>query len=149
MRIFLIISLAFIILSGCASKPQYGNFVPQAVSTNINKLFVADTVKQLQLLYPPAKTRFNLGQSVPDTDIFGMTLIATLRDKGYAIQEFNPEQPSSTQGINFRYIVDIPSAAMPYLYRVTVIAGTNSLSRAYVVQNNTANPAGAWAYKDK
>lgn len=146
---YLFILFLTVALQGCVSKPNYGNFSSQTLSTSANKTLISDTVKQLQTLYPPAKTRFNLGQSIPDSDIFGKTLVATLRDRGYAVQEFNPKQSIvNSDGLSFRYIVDTP-VAIPNFYRITVMTGSDSLSRAYIVQNNVASPAGEWTYKGK
>jgi hypothetical protein len=78
-------------LAGCASTEPYGNFLggPHAPAT-LNERLAADTVKQLTVLYPPASTRFDLGQPTPDA--YGSALVESLRIKGYAILEFEPDE---------------------------------------------------------
>jgi hypothetical protein len=97
----------------------------------------ADTVKQLVALYPPARTRFHLGQPTPDA--YGSALVEALRARGYALVEFKPgtapqagsaEAAAATApGLNLHYLLD--TAASPNLYRITVMVGQQSLSRAY------------------
>lgn len=70
--------------------------------------------------------------------------------------------------LNLRYIVDSPinteqsttshrvtgsvdgqeSAPANNLYRVTVLVGSQSLTRAYITQNSSVYPVGAWARKE-
>jgi hypothetical protein len=42
----------------------------------------------------------------------------------------------------------LDAAASPNLYRVTVMVGQKSLSRAYLAQNDRVAPAGAWVRKE-
>jgi type IV secretion system protein TrbH len=143
-------------ITGCASTAsyEYGNFVLPSAPANLNETIVADTMKQITTLYPPASTRFDLAQ--PTTDAYGAKLVQSLRLNGYALSEFVPPaaangtNPSGTvsasSGISLRYILDAPEGLN--LYRVTVMIGSQSLSRAYLVQNQTVSPAGAWARRE-
>ena len=141
-------------LSGCASIEPYGNFLGANAPATLNERLAADTVKQLTVLYPPASTRFDLGQPTPDA--YGSALVESLRIKGYAILEFesdeaaqanNPDNPNTAgPGLSLRYVLDAPASTN--LYRVTVMVGSQSLSRAYVAQNETVAPAGAWVRKE-
>ena len=143
-------------LAACASKP-YGNFIENAPVTT-NQVLAADTVKQLMLVYPPASTRLNMVHEAPDA--YGRALISTLRARGYALQEVTaqttkkPDPAKATTataypampGLDMSYILDNP--AQTNLYRVTLTVGYQSLTRAYVAQNNTVLPAGAWTRKE-
>ena len=138
-------------LAGCASIEPYGNFLGANAPATLNEKLAADTVKQLTVLYPPASTRFDLGQPTPDA--YGSALVESLRIKGYAILEFEPDEAApmdnpntAGSGLNLRYVLDAP--ARTNLYRVTVMVGSQSLSRAYVAQNDTVAPAGAWVRKE-
>jgi hypothetical protein len=77
-------------LAGCASTEPYGNFLGANAPAALNERLAADTVKQLTVLYPPASTRFDLGQPTPDA--YGSALVESLRIKGYAILEFEPDE---------------------------------------------------------
>lgn len=143
------------LLAGCAAPVKhYGNFVAEPAPGSLNQTLAADTVKQLMALYPPASTRFDFKQSTPDA--YGAALVESLRTNGYALLEFKPEDANQdtkpeipameSVGLSFNYILDAP--ATTNLYRVLVIVGPRTLSRAYLVQNNTIAPAGAWARKE-
>lgn len=144
-------------LAGCAgNRPSsYGNFtttMPQEASTRL----VADSLKQLSSLYPPARTQLNVQQTAADA--FGAGLVGALRAKGYAVLEFEPvpessfwrtsvpPAPASTTGVSLHYVVDQPGSTD--LYRLALKVGDRTLTRAYRAQNNTALPAGAWLRKE-
>ncbi|EKT4503793.1 TPA: conjugal transfer protein TrbH [Pseudomonas aeruginosa] len=144
------------VLAGCASKP-YGNFLENAPLSTNQKL-AADSVKQLVAVYPPASTRLNLVHEAPDA--YGRALVSTLRARGYALQEVTDEaakkpvesKPApataypASPGLALSYVIDNPTDTN--LYRVTLTVGSQSLTRAYVAQNNTVHPAGEWTRKE-
>ena len=70
--------------------------------------------------------------------------------KGYALVEVkaSPQEaaPPTAPGLSLHYVLD--AVASPNLYRVTVMVGQKSLSRAYLAQNNRVAPAGAWVRKE-
>jgi hypothetical protein len=73
--------------------------------------------------------------------------------KGYALVEFKPgtapqagSPEAAAPGLNLHYVLD--TAASPNLYRITVMVGQQSLSRAYLAQNDRVAPAGAWVRKE-
>ena len=152
--------------TGCSTVPtprSYGNHVVASPDA-INQKLANDTVKQLVALYPPASTQFNIAQPVADS--FGVTLVAGLREKGYAVKESGPtDAPTTVQplsrsveamprangqtdslGLELQYLVDRPAAGQ--LYRLSMTISGRSLSRAYLVQNDVAAPAGAWVRKE-
>jgi len=131
-------------LSGCATvrNERFTTPVPVALGNSL----AADAIKQLQALYPPAQTQFNIGQPVPKTDSFGTSLVLQMREKGYAVQAYDPTQPAAVAGLSTHYTVDKPASSLfRGLYRVQLTVGKAILTRAYTAGNNTAVPAGAWA----
>lgn len=139
----ILLMLLVINLLGCTTIPQ-GNFTKAPVG--VNKTITHDTVKRLVSLYPPAHTRFHIKQSVKDP--FGLSLIEGLRQKGYSINE-SSIQAASTQGpqnVALYYLFDAPTKGT--LYRVTLIVGQQSLSRAYKIKNGAITPLGFWVRKE-
>ncbi len=143
MRQFALSALLVMALAGCASTAPYGNFATEPPA-GLEERIVADTIKQLVALYPPARTRFHLGQPTPDA--YGSALVEALRARGYALVEFKEAAPATALGLSLHYVLD--AAASPNLYRVTVTVGQKSLSRAYLAQNDRVAPAGAWVRKE-
>jgi hypothetical protein len=152
MRKITFIVLLLVGLSGCATtQSKYGNFLPPT-SAAYNKTMAEDAVKQLLILYPPASTRFDLQQTTPDT--FGITLVESMRAKGYALMEIKPELPAQRNseaqnpptGLSLRYVLDQVNSLN--LYRVTLLVGNQSMTRAYLVQDSTVHPAGLWSRKE-
>jgi len=147
MRQLTLPALLVMALAGCASTAPYGNFATHPPAGLEQKIAV-DTAKQLVALYPPARTRFHLGQPTPDA--YGSALVEALRAKGYALVEVktSPQEtaPATAPGLSLHYVLD--AVASPNLYRVTVTVGQKSLSRAYLAQNNRVAPAGAWVRKE-
>jgi uncharacterized protein YceK len=152
MRKITFIVLLLVGLSGCATtQSRYGNFLPPT-SAAYNKTMAEDAVRQLLILYLPASTRFDLQQTTPDT--FGTTLVETMRVKGYALLESNPELPvrrsnktqNSPTGTSLRYILDQVNSLN--LYRVTLLIGNQAMTRAYLVQDSTVHPAGLWSHQE-
>lgn len=151
MRKLIITALFAMTLAGCATSSQYGNFIPAAAN---QQQIATDAVKQLTTLYPPAKTRFELHQATPDA--FGMALVSTLRDRGYALLEFNPAEqaqasvaqaPAGTpSALPLRYVLD--QAGTTNLYRLTLLVGNQSITRPYLEESGSFVPAGYWARKE-
>jgi len=132
-------------LSDCTTVPNDHFTTP--VIVELGNSLAADAIKQLQTLYPPAHTKFNIGQPVPETDSFGTALVFQLREKGYAVQTVDPTQSAEgSDGFSILYTVDKPASSLyAGLYRVQLTVGKAILTRAYTASNNTAIPAGAWA----
>ncbi len=133
-------------LPGCATV-RNEHFTTTPVPVELGNSLAADAIKQLQIQYPPAHTTFNIGQPVLKTDSFGTALVLQMREKGYAVQMFDPTQPAAAlTGLSTYYTVDQPGAGLVTgLYRVQLTVGKAILTRAYTAGNNTAVPAGAWA----
>jgi hypothetical protein len=145
MRTILVIVAAAMMLGGCAQQQRVGNFA-DLNSTVVQADLVSDATKQLMVLYPPAKTHFDIRQ--PTTDPFGAGLIERMREKGYAIEESNKTSKTDApvKGVQLRYVLDRLDAES--LYRITLLVGSQSLSRAYVVADGTVTPAGSWTRQE-
>jgi len=150
MRKIIIAALIALTVAGCATTGQYGNFAPTAAN---QQQIATDAVQQLATLYPPAKTRFELHQATPDA--FGLALVNTLRERGYALLEFSPtSQAASTApapaeapaALPLRYVLD--HAGATNLYRLTLLVGNQSITRPYLEDNGSFVPAGYWVRKE-
>lgn len=146
MRLSLITLVFTSMLAACASP--YGNFIKSA-PTSLNDKLVADTVKQLVALYPPASTHFEIDQ--PTSDGYGNALVKQLRVKGYAVAVkavepmFIKTHETTAGALRLRYVLDAPAN----LYRLTVSVDHKTITRAFVEQNNMIIPAGAWVQKEQ
>ena len=153
MRKIVFAALFVLALGGCATTGQYGNFVPPTATVDQQQL-AREAVQQLAVLYPPAKTRLELQQATPDA--FGQALVLTLRERGYALLEFNPasakaqataaSEPASPAALPLRYVLD--QAGDSNLYRLTLLVGHQSITRPYLVQDGSFAPAGYWVRKE-
>jgi hypothetical protein len=130
-------------LLGCATM-QPGKQTNASLS--LNKAMTKDSVNALVHLYPPANTGIYITQSAKDS--FGLTLIQNMRQRGYSINQSpisRTNRPSSSDLVLY-YMVDEPIKGS--LYRVTLIAGHQSLSRAYKIKDNAITPLGVWVRKE-
>ncbi|EPT1903696.1 lipoprotein [Escherichia coli] len=165
MRKIVSAALLALVLSGCATNSPYGNYLTEPARVNQAQL-ATEAVNQLVELFPPARSRFELQQPTPDA--FGQSLVKGLRNSGYAVLELEPKQssaattdtneapsageepivsvPSPSQTYPLRYVVD--NAGDSNLYRLTLLVGTQSLTRPYLHQNGELLPAGYWVRKE-
>ena len=156
MRQIVLVVLAALMLGACATTgpAPYGNYLA-AAAVDQQKL-AGDAVKQLAVLWPPARTRLALQQPTPDA--FGAALVKVLRESGYALTEFAPEATkvksseapapttSAGQPLPLRYVLD--QAGTPNLYRLTLTVGSQSITRPYLERNGTLVPAGYWVRRE-
>lgn len=146
----LIMGLLLFNLTGCFTvhNNPYGNYT--TLSMVQQQQMALATVDQLVLLYPPAKTRFNIGQ--PTTDAYGKALVQTLRERGYALQEFHQQSIyeadlSVSPGVDLYYTVDILTPLR--LHHVTINVGTQSISRVFnLTSKDQIHAKGRWIHKD-
>jgi len=143
MRNIISIVVFTLALASCTTIP-YGNFIKDPGSLDQQKI-ATDTVRQLVTLYPPAKTRFALKHAVATPDVFGRAFVQGLRNRGYALSEFDPKAKDQ-EGLPLHYVLD--QATGTNLYRVTILIGDQSITRQYVEQNNVVAPAGYWTRKE-
>jgi len=150
-----------LLFTGCFSPSPYGYLVKGGVPPQMPERLAQDTVTRMAALYPPALTRLVFTHAA--TDPYGVALIEALRRKGYGVMEHRvnrratlttredmpgPVQSavSHTEGLSFGYVIDGPFE--PRLYRVTVFIGSQSLSRAYHMDDQVIAQAGAWVRKE-
>ena len=163
MRRFLVPVLIATVLTACAtsSAPRntiYGNFIKSPLAAN-DKVLADDAAKQIIAVYPPGLNGFDL--QLTASDAFGYYLFEQLRSQGYALKEHILVAPTKLrtketgaatapaakeERIRLGYVVDLASA--PNLYRVTLLVGEQSLTRAYLAQDGSIFPAGAWVRKE-
>lgn len=153
------IMLLILILSACTtvSNNQYGNYIDNE-HTTYDEQIANNVIEKIKTFYSPANTRFNLKQK--SDDAFEQLLINSLRSNGYALSEpgenidnnidelnvkNNNPYAKKPLGYDLNYIVDQP---MEGLYRVTLLIGKESLSRAYLIQDSLIQPASAWIHKE-
>lgn len=152
---------AFGLLVGCAApRPDdglsglgnFGGFTPE-----FEMVIAKETAQTLTQVFAPSQTRLNLRQPTPDA--FGVVLVSSLRDSGYAVSEYAGPRPAlgtekpdemnrdqrADAGVELTYILDHPD---PDLYRVTVHVANRTLSRAYTTTRGRLMPFGAWVLKD-
>lgn len=133
-----------ILVAGCAgARYGYGNFIPDSP---INQQpIIEDAAGQLVRLYPPAQNTFALQEKTPDK--FGRELVQELRGRGYAVAEVGPsgKAPDSPGALALRYVFDRPDAN---LYRLTLLVGSQTLSRPYREQFADLVPAGDWIRRE-
>ena len=138
-------------LTGCVTT-QHG--VASSDTTKAYQAMVTDTVSQMTALHPPAKTCFQMEQSLNDS--VGSLFIPALRAKGYSLLEsskkmsrshVNSQQHDRTAHcLPLRIRVD--SLRVPPVYHVVVRMGNEMISRAYGVRNDALHPMGSWAHKE-
>jgi len=161
MKRLALVALLALALGGCATTAPYGNFVQPPVTVDQQQL-AGDAAKQLAALWPPAKTRFELQQPTPDE--FGAALLGNLRSAGYAVLEYAPQTAAgagnaqqkaadpvvvvtpTTAALPLRYVLDHDAGTG--LYRLTLLVGSQSITRPYLEQNHTLIPAGYWVRKE-
>jgi len=162
---FITCALWLACLAGCAANgpKSLGNFsdAPAAVQQQL-----ADAAaRQLVALHPPGNTRFVLQQ--PTSDSFGQPLAAALRARGYALEDFkadaaaagpgaagegttaaaaSPQAAAPATGIPLGYVLD--QAAGPGLHRISLVVGSQTLTRVYQAHDGQLVPAGAWVRKE-
>ena len=146
----LLASLAGCAASRVADTPAYGNLLAAPVPAQESGI-ADDAAVRLAASYPPAQTRFALQHAAQDG--FGTGLLARLRAQGYAVTEFSAQTPAAAtlqqpaaEAIALRYVLDM--AAPPSLARLTLYAGGESLSRAYLLEGGEARPASIWIRRE-
>lgn len=156
MRILAFVACVITALAGCATRsalPLYGNYANGPVAAE-EKAMADDVAGKLAATYPPARTRFTLQHNTPDA--FGISLVALLRKKGYAMGEFRqpsvgapleaPRAKEQPVDLSLAYIVDQPLEE-PF-YRVTVLVNGQTLSRLYRSKDGSVSPAAYWIRKE-
>ena len=155
-----------VILAACSTPRQpaasFGTFASALAAADTEQL-AHDAAERIGIACPPASTRIQFQQ--PTQDAFGIALVSLLRGKGYAVLEPAPlnskeaTQLDSSDSekathlelagpnlISLNYVVD--PVVNSNLYRLKLLVGEHNYSRAYLQQNNTLRPAGAWVNQE-
>lgn len=126
-KLFLFIPLTF--LMACAPLNQNLNYSVK-MAASIESELINDSFAQLSKVYPAAST--NIAIQTPQ-DRFGMLLIETMRQHGYAIQELlTPDSETAPDHLKMFYSVD----AVNNEYFVKINIGRETLSRSYELWSN-------------
>lgn len=153
---FISCALLLACVGGCAAPgaSSLGNF--SAAPVPVQQQLAEVAVRQLVLLHPPGSTRFTLQQPVGDA--FGQPLVAGLRARGYALQDFKAQaeatvapgtpamSPPAALGMPLGYVLD--QVAGLGLYRISLVVGSQTLTRVYEAHEGKLAPAGAWVRKE-
>ena len=124
-------------LCSCASM-HYGNLTN--TSAKKDDYLAQDSMRRIAKLKVPARTTLKLYQK--SDSVFGHRLVELLRQQGYGIQE----NLKSDKKSNFHYVVDKLDADNDI--RVSLFMDSESLSRAYHIQDGNISPVGAWSHKE-
>jgi hypothetical protein len=156
-RIMLCLILAALGACQTMTPPASSVGAAQTTAPAEGKAMAIDVVKKLVVLYPPARTRFDLRQTASDD--FGRALVEQMRSKGYAIEEYKqasapkPPPAQAATGAN----AGAPVTSLAYfidrsddsgIYRVTLTIDRHSLTRAYQAGAGSISPASYWVRKE-
>jgi len=147
--------LCLIAVSACTSP--YGNHAK--LTDSYNSQMADDGVHELTALYPPATTHIALLQ--PTEDAYGIELVKSLRESGYAIEQGGDANSAYDAANNAPMVTDNteapPAAILPIhytvdsiggaLYRITISAEDQTINRVYSVNGDDMLPVGAWTRK--
>ena len=154
--VFASCAAALLIVTGCATPPPspYGSFLAGSAPVPAEGI-ASDAVQRLAATWLPAKTRLALQHAMADE--FGVALVASLRAQGYAVLEFTPQEKTGADAASGdasepQVAAELVTVPVSYVldragefYRLKLLAGGQTLSRAYVVNQSQFAPAGAWS----
>lgn len=156
-RLFMATAIAAA-LAGCAGdRPTVRSATHAAVAQGVPPLDLlastmhGDIVDVMVPLFPPAHTRLALQRPVHDA--LSQQLVASLQERGYAVEEPETDrrgkvtQPAS--GLPFD-VAFHPIQGDPNYYQVSVLVGPNRLTRAYVrnAEGTAVVAGGDWARRE-
>ena len=139
--LIMVVSLFFVLLSGCAQQAVMPP-LPETALTTIAK----DASGQLVTLYLPAQTHLLLKSD--EGNIFGKRFKSQLRNSGYALHEFeeNTIAVPKSGGKPLTYVLDALTDMSHYgYYRLTLTIGDAQLSRLY--DANDVSKPNYWSYR--
>lgn len=138
---------AVALASGCATRlpvPTSGNLA--AATPDVEIALANEAGDFLRGTYPPASTEFGIAQAV---DPFSKRLKSVLRRSGYAVAAapMVSAQPSSdSSALPLNYWIDQP---LQGLFRVVLVVGPTTATRAFFVRAGRVSAAGAWTRRVK
>ena len=108
----------------------------------INEALSEDSVKMIEKNFPPAHTKFfnRIPNKQLQTDVYGASLVKSLRKKGYAVSAVADDEFKY-----LRYTVSQPNADT---YQVVLNIGSEQFCRSYVKhKNNSVVPLSSWTVR--
>ena len=129
---YLVLLIAVVLLSGCASSGQWKSQEIAQIKTNDAQMLAEDVVEILLTEYVAGETTFALSSG--KTGNFGTAIETKLREVGYAVAvdgEKNPEKPLSV--LNMSYILDELGEAGSYRLSVRV-EPQNKIGQLYQIE---------------
>ena len=108
----------------------------------INEALSEDSVKMIEKNFPPAHTKFfnRIPNEQLQTDVYGASLVKSLRKKGYAVSAVADDEYKY-----LRYTVSQPNADT---YQVVLNIGSEQFCRSYVKhKNNSVVPLSSWTVR--
>lgn len=142
----LVMAIGLSSLTACVTTKQQENVNLIDLASDgyykINEALSEDSVKMIEKNFPPAHTKFF--NRIPDgqlkTDVYGATLVKTLRKKGYAVSAVADDEYKY-----LRYTVSQPNADT---YQVVLNIGSEQFCRSYVKhKGNTVVPLSSWTVR--
>ena len=131
--------LAFLICA-CTTTPKnkFGSYLNQDSENHLVASIAADTAIRLSSNFLPSQTKFYFNHT--NDDFFGSVLTEQLRELGFAVAEFNVD--SGKDGERLAYIIDKYDETKVL---IRIYAGNTTYSRLYAIEQNIAQPFGAWS----
>lgn len=138
----LVMAIGLSSLTACVTTKQQENVNLIDLASDgyykINEALSEDSVKMIEKNFPPAHTKFFNEQL--KTDVYGATLVKTLRKKGYAVSAVADDEYKY-----LRYTVSQPNVDT---YQVELNIGNEQFCRSYVKhKGNTVVPLSSWTVR--
>lgn len=133
-------------LTACVTTKQQENINLIDLASDgyykINEALSEDSVKMIEKNFPPAHTKFfnRIPTKQLQTDVYGASLVKSLRKKGYAVSAVADDEFKY-----LRYTVSQPNADT---YQVVLNIGSEQFCRSYVKhKNNSVVPLSSWTVR--
>ncbi|WP_295365931.1 hypothetical protein [uncultured Succinivibrio sp.] len=133
-------------LTACVTTKQQENINLIDLASDgyykINEALSEDSVKMIEKNFPPAHTKFfnRIPNKQLQTDVYGASLVKSLRKKGYAVSAVADDEFKY-----LRYTVSQPNADT---YQVVLNIGSEQFCRSYVKhKNNSVVPLSSWTVR--
>lgn len=142
----LIMAVGLSSLTACVTTKQQENINLIDLTSDgyykINEALSEDSVKMIEKNFPPAHTKFfnRIPTKQLQTDVYGASLVKSLRKKGYAVSAV-----ADNEFKYLRYTVSQPNADT---YQVVLNIGSEQFCRSYVKhKNNSVVPLSSWTVR--
>lgn len=137
-------------VAACAARPHAPQAAPPQVVSLPDATMLAEVADDAATLlprwYPQGATRWVLKR--PANDAFSVALVDRLRREGYAVQETGPRRATDEPAMGGVALDFVFERMDDRLHRLTLRAGSRTLSRAYLRHEGRVYAAGAWAQRE-